>query len=192
MKRKNSFIIINIEEMETINLNENQLITNAITNAIKKINKEQSLLRLILYINYYLLTFCLINLFKIKQISLFLKKFKTDNILLCHNKEIYKPPCINDLILYDNGMILNDLFIPYENIIQFGYTDDTVYLDLFAKINKMEDNFTFSLGHNIVNISIKTKFSLKICKHIKHNLYYHIKYNKIDIDIIKQFYKKNL
>ena len=89
MKRKNSFIIINIEEMETINLNENQLITNAIANAIKKINKEQSLLRLILYINYYLLTFCLINLFKIKQISLFLKKFKTDNILLCHNKEIY-------------------------------------------------------------------------------------------------------
>jgi len=190
MKRKNSFVIINIDEMETINLNENQLIKNAITNAVKKINKEQSLLRLILYINYYLLKFCLINLFKIKQISLFLKKFKTDNIILYHNKEIYK--IINDLILYDNGMILNNLFIPYENIIQFGYTDDTVYLDLFAKINKMEDNFTFSLGHNIVSICIKTKFSSKICKHIKHNLYYHIKYNKIDFDIIKQFYKKNL
>ena len=193
MKRKNSFVIINIGEMETINLNENQLITNAVTNAVKKINKEQSLLRLLLYINYYILTTyinCLINLFKIKHFSLFLKKFKTDNIILYHNKEFYKPQCINDLILYDNGMILNDLFIPYENIIQFAYTDDTVYLDLFAKINK--DNFTFSLGHNVVNIVIKTRFSSKICKHIKHNLYYHIKYNKIDFDIIKQFHKKNL
>ena len=191
MRRKNSYIIINIEEMETINLNENKVITDA----IKKINKEQNLFNLILYINYYLLTTYinfLFNLFKFKQFNLFFKKIKIENIFLYHNKEFYKSQCINDLILYDNGMILNNLFIPYENIIKFGHKNDTVYLDIFAKINKIEDNFTVSLGHSIVNINIKTEFSLKLCKYIKFNLFYHIKYNKINSDIVKQYYKKNL
>ena len=188
MQRKNSYIIINIEEME---IDKKQIIINA----VKQINKEQSLLHLLLYINYYYLSYYLNIIFWLLpsvNICLFSKKFKIENICFHHNEMFYKSSCINDLILYDNGMILNDLFIPYENIIQFGYTDDTVYLDLFAKINKMEDNFTFSLGHNIVNVSIKSNSSIKIFKYIKSNLYYHIKYNKMNFDIVKYYYKKNL
>ena len=58
------------------------------------------------------------------NICLFSKKFKIEKVLLHHNKMCYKSSCVNDLILYDNGVIINNLFVPYENIIQFGCIDN--------------------------------------------------------------------
>ena len=167
MQRKNSYIIINIEEMENT-INEKQITINEkqiIIEAIKKINKDQSLFQILLYLNYYLFSCYIKFVFYFlpkNNLFLFSKNFKVQTIILDNNKTLYKSSCTNDLILYDNGMIVNNLFIPYENIIEFGSNDGVLYLRLFAKLNKIEDVFYFSLGNDILTIFIETNLLIKI------------------------------
>ena len=71
-----------------------------ISNAIKKIKQEQTLLKYLLDINYYIinfiinLTLALLNV----HLKLIVKTIKVKSVILFHNKKQYKSDKIYDLI----------------------------------------------------------------------------------------------
>ena len=186
MKRRNSYIIINIHESNEMEYIEKTFISNT----IKRINKEQTLYKIIMDTYYYYFTMCLTFLyFKFK----FFKKFKTTDVVLFHNKTKYhNADQKTDILFYDDGVIINSLFVPYENIIRFAHENNEFYISIFGKISNFENNFKLELGHKLVDLVIVSDASLQIFNNIKSYLYYHIKHNKMDSSIVKIYFKKNV
>jgi len=84
-------------------------------------------------------------------------------------KKIY-----DNVILYDNGMQIDKSFIPYEYIVSINDTK----LVLLAKL---EEDGTIVPCDSISSITLKNKY---LPKKIKSNLYYHLKYNDVNLDIL--------
>ena len=86
----------------------------------------------------------------------------------------YKKQLLEDFVLYDNGIKIKKSFIPYEYVISCNTTS----LLLLAK----------QVGEDIIPADsiIKIKFYNDIDTNIiKNNLYYHLKYNNINMEIFK-------
>jgi hypothetical protein len=86
----------------------------------------------------------------------------------------YKKQLLEDFILYDNGMKIKKSFIPYEYIISFNTTS----LILLAK----QEDDTIVPADSIIKIKFNTTIDTDI---IKNNLYYHLKYNNINMEIFQ-------
>lgn len=82
-------------------------------------------------------------------------------------KKVYK-----DLTLYDNGIEIGNSFIPYEYIVSFN---DKSILLLADENLKPADSI---LKLNIKNINVN------LMKNIKSNMYYHLKYNPVNLDML--------
>ena len=161
--------------------------------AIKKINNDISVIRNIIYLQYYLLsyTFLILQKFIIGNIfnTIYQKKIIVDKIFIFNNKDEEKEYLSNEktqIILYEKGIIIQDTFIPYENIISFGEVMNFKFccLELFAEIKESK----IILNENVIKLIIQLDNPTFLCDIIKKNMYYHIKYNKINEETIT-FYK---
>jgi hypothetical protein len=86
----------------------------------------------------------------------------------------YRKQIFEDFILYDNGMQINKSFIPYEYLIAFS--DKTMLLLAKNEDEKIIPSDSF----------LKLEFKHNINSNaIKNNLYYHLKYNTIDMDMFQ-------
>ena len=82
-------------------------------------------------------------------------------------KKIYK-----NIILYDNGIEIKNSFIPYEYIVSFD--NKSILLLADENLNPADSLLIFNLPDETDEL-IKT---------IKSNMYYHLKYNKVNLDML--------
>lgn len=82
-------------------------------------------------------------------------------------KKIYK-----DIILYDNGIEIKKSFIPYEYIVSFDNKSMVLLAD--KNLNPADSLLIF-------NLPDETDGLMKI---IKSNMYYHLKYNEVNLDML--------
>jgi hypothetical protein len=147
------FVIVEVKEMLTPD--------EIIQNALMIVNKQETFMRYIANIQYYIfamiLSFVNIVYYKTFDIRVDEKPFGT-------------------LVVLDHGIRLCNAFLPYESLIKYGYKGDTMYLSFFHKSKK--HNFTFQVhqADRVANI-------------IKNNMFYHLKYNKLDKDLVSDFTK---
>ena len=98
-----------------------------------------------------------------------------------------KDPIVNisraDFYILENGVSMGQRFIPFENIFKYGIkSNKIVYLKTL--IEKEKKKFVS------MDIILKTKNPCLLIKNIKNYMYYHIKYNKINEDILYYFYQQ--
>jgi hypothetical protein len=163
--------------------------------AIQKINNEN-----ILKSYFYNLFKWILSYFTIYN-SIYYRYISVELIKIRYNsKKYFYNNIYNHLIILDNGIRINYNFIPYENIIIYMEENDKIVMDIFAKLNpdKREDNcklhdydkiLKLELCSDVCEITISCKSVLNILLDIKRNMYYHIKYNKINQDVIG-YYKR--
>jgi hypothetical protein len=103
-----------------------------------------------------------------------------------YNSEIYDNT--KKILITSTGIDLIKFHIPYENILIFGKENNNIVMNIFAKIN--ESNLEPS--SNICKITINfEKLNDSIMGDIKKNMYYHIKYNKINQNVIDYYKDKH-
>ena len=194
--RKKSFIISyehtiieieNIEIMSTKVTSEMKMVM--MEKAVQRINKQENFITSLLNYQYHLLKYYisfLTVLFSKKFVIHKMFFFQTEN-----NKEInYFFNNISTLYLYDNGIYFNKCHIPYENILRFGMEKDMCVIHILAKIEKHDDVLILSLDKNILKVVLKMDSPGYFFKCMKTNMYYHIKYNKVN-EIAIEFYSEN-
>jgi hypothetical protein len=163
-------VIINI--METINSDQ------MINNAIKFINSQESFVRYLMNIYYWLLVNLTFNFyFKKFDISNVIIKFGNDTRLL--NEKHLK------LTLLDNGINIFNYFISYDVIQSFSYTRNTINIVFFGRVDFSNKTAKITIGNSTTFLSFKvSKNTSSICNIIKWNMYYHIKYGSVDKKMI--------
>jgi len=89
-----------------------------------------------------------------------------------------------NISILDRGILLEDFktLIPYENVMRVQKYNDNVYA-LFC-LAKIEDD-TIVLGDSIIVIELHINEKYDFVNDVVKNMYYHLKYNKINIDILK-------
>jgi len=161
---------------------DEMFVQNVMKKALTKIKKDESIYKRVFdYIYYrisrYIFFLCIF----------FYKKYTIDEITLFENKEKkYESTGMNTLIISDTGFNIYRTHIPYENIISFCCIDNYFCLDVYAKYDKK----TLCLDKTVSIVVLKTKSAQKIMKNIKQNMYYHIKYNKLNESVMKYYYNK--
>jgi hypothetical protein len=86
----------------------------------------------------------------------------------------YRRTLFESFVLYDNGMKIRDSFVPYEYIVSASCED----MVLLAK----EEEDKIIPCDNLIQIKFKKKIDPRI---VQSNLYYHLKYNEISLDVLK-------
>ena len=159
-----------------------------INNAIIFINKQETMLRYISNMNYYFMSLFLSFL----NMVIYFKSYEISNVVIKQDDEsrlLNKTQLTsNKLLIFDNGIKLYNFFIPYESILQFGNIDDRVYFTIFGKIEFGEKILKITLDKSKVHITFKAKnnkCSVFIRNAVKWNMYYHIKYNKMNKQLIQ-------
>ncbi len=179
MNQIKDYIIINITtEMST------QEIKRIMDQAIEKIKKETTFLTFILNLNYY---------FIFSYFSFFFNKvFIGNSLILSHNKLSYLVNKTFKMVVSDNGILIDTVFIPYENITTFCYGAGIITLDILASIENNEKIKVNLEKDKLTTISINCKNGINLVNSIKKNMYYHIRYNKINTDVMNYYTKNNL
>ena len=183
--KRRSFTIVEIESMEVINIKKIK-----IDNALKIINLEQTKLKflLILYYNFiknFINYIHYLTFIKICINDIYYNKYHIHKSKFFYNDQVFYYKKQIKIYLYDNGIILDNSFIPYEYIISFRTIDNsTVKLKIFANLTNINSKLQFELTNGIVDILLLCDKGLKICNLLKKNMFYHIKYNKINEDVI--------
>ena len=176
-ERRKSFIALRIESMETIEFKKQQYDL-----AIRIINSRQTFMNLVftLYYNFckYLLSYAHLK-------TIYLKKYSTAFIIMSSDDFIVKES--TQIKLFDCGMELHGLWIPYEYIIKYHRYNEYIFMEIFASI---DDNSQIKLENKILKINLKflsCYIAQNVASDITSNMYYHIKYNKFDDTVIEYF-----
>jgi len=157
-------------------------------NAIKIINKGNTFLRN--WFNYFKYILSLIGIRNIlcQQIGFYKIKISYNGI-----KYLCTPPV--KILIMDDCLLMNNYFIPYEYIInlkRYNLEKFTLYtLDILGTLIISENALKIKLGGGHVKILLFTNSKYNLIKTIKNNMYYHIKYNKINEEVIFDLNKKN-
>jgi hypothetical protein len=172
------FIVIEIESIESMNYRKSR-----IEYAINKINQDYNLFDKI-KIFYYNLLKWILNLLRINYVYTKTFKIKQINVneIKIENSMLFK--------ITEKGIFINESFISYEYIITFKTNVNELFIQLFGTIEKNE-NLIIKPSKNIITVVVKfQKNQNGIVENIKRNMYYHIKYNKINEDAIDYFKEK--
>jgi len=106
----------------------------------------------------------------------------------------YQKEISDDFVLYDNGMKIVDSFIPYECEFRCEVTNESRSLTVHHRryLVKVSDKDMVLLakleGDRLVPADslIKLSFDKKIDpRDITNNMYYHLKYNDVSLDVLK-------
>jgi hypothetical protein len=167
------YVIIHIKEMSQTDI---QVIMN---NAIQKIKKETSLFTFIVNFNYYLIfsyfSFLFNHTFLINKVIF---NFKETSYLIKNNLL---------LIVTDKGIKIQNNFIPYENITKYGNNDNQFFINIFGIIDFQNEKLKFSLGNGNLTIAFDSTNPCKLINLIRKNMNYHIRYNKINTEVISWY-----
>lgn len=79
---------------------------------------------------------------------------------------------MSGFVLYDNGMKIGDAFIPYE------YMVSVTSEDMIILAKKEEE--TLVPGDNLMKVTFSKPIDPMV---VQNNLYYHLKYNDISLDV---------
>ncbi len=151
-------------------------IKKAMHTAIQKIKSETSILTYIINMNYYFL-FCYFHF-------LFVSSFLVNSIIFAFEDTNYLVKKNSFIIVQEKGIKLYNNFIPYENITVFSYKAGIVNLNILGTIDK---NLKITLGTDVLKVSLNCLNGEKLVKLIKKNMYYHIRYNKINTEVISYY-----
>jgi hypothetical protein len=190
LNKRRSFIIVEIESMEIINTKK-----ECIEKAIQIINNDQTKLQyaLILYYNIFkqfLLYFYNFTYIKVCMNDICYKKFYLKKIKFNYNDHVYSFKKSLEFYIYDNCICINNFNnfkIPYEYITSFKSFDNIICIQILGTIDNIDNNIKIKLSNGIINIYCICDNSYKIFKHLKKNMYYHIKYNKIEDEVITYY-----
>jgi len=181
--RKNSFVIVNIREMISNYTEYNRF--------IKKIKWDVSITQSIFFMYYYFIIYLLNFFIKTKMY------FKYYEVNTCYIETFM---LIKNVVLkiYDNGVSINNnevsIHIPYEYIISLNTEHNRCLFKIIPSFkNKLVSNNTLLNTHEPLTIFLKTDNNNfdNLTKDIKKNMFYHLKYNKIDLNVFKDsFYLK--
>jgi hypothetical protein len=177
MYNKDYVVIYISEESRKMSSEEIKVFMNT---TIQKIKKETSIFTYLINLNYY---------FIFSYFSFFFKSLFIVNSLIFSNEKVsylVKKPL--NLFVTDKGIKIHNFFIPYEHITIFGYGAGIVDLEILGSI--IENSETLKV---VLENDKKTKISMnclngpKLLNLIKKNMYYHIRYNKINTDVITYY-----
>jgi hypothetical protein len=176
-----SFVIVEIMESKTPE--------EIHYNAICFIRKQETFIRYLINVSYYFfnLFFSFINFLKI---IIYFKSFDIKNVTVEYlgDTRYLKRPLNSKFIVLDNGIEIYNFFIPYESILQYGSKDNVVALTIFGKIQFGLKKINIKQATTQFSLQFETNFAENVCNIIKRNMYYHIKYNKIDKKLIEKYY----
>jgi hypothetical protein len=82
---------------------------------------------------------------------------------------------LDDITLYDNGMKIEDSFIPYEYMVNVSENN----MVILAKYDEKDDKLI--PADNLMRLDFKKKIDPSI---VQNNLYYHLKYNHVSLDVL--------
>ena len=85
------------------------------------------------------------------------------------------------LVVLDHGVKLCNAFVPYESLISVGYQDDTMFVNFFLHETDVPKKH---------HVKFQVNNPSHVMKNIKDNMYYHLKYNKPDKELIEDWNKK--
>jgi len=190
ISKRRSFTVVEIESMEVINQKKNSM-----NRALRIINSQQTKTGFILIVYYNIIKqvinyIHLLTFLKITINDIYYKKFHIDQTKFFYNdRGFYYKKTLN-LYMYDNGIIINNIYISYEYIISFGIFDTDGYIvkiRVFANLTNINGRLQLELTNGIVDILFLCDDGFKICTLLKKNMYYHIKYNKLNDDVINYY-----
>jgi len=182
-KRKLSYIVINIEEMSSIEKENHHM-----RMVIKKITNEQNLFIVFYNYLYYCINYYIFSYFKIQHFHW----YKANEISINNTLKIDKTL---SFYIFDNGVQFygkaHNYFIPYEYITEFSTLNNNVRFNLFATFTKdPEENIKMEFSSERSIISFNVEDNSYIIKYIKSNMRYHILYNKIDKKVLNYYLSK--
>ena len=149
-------------------------------NAIQIIDKEYTFFNKIMIVYYnilkYFISFSYSCTFLIERVVI--------DEYICYKERILK--------IDDNKMTIHDSEIPYEYIMVFTQKGRSIYMEILGTYDHkiIPSNKQLKLF-----LSFDTKeTTLKVCESIKKNMFYHIKYNKLDSKVFQymQEYENDL
>jgi len=190
LTKRRSFVIIEIESMELVNIKKER-----IEKAIQIINNNQTKVEyaLILYYNIFkqfLHYFYNFTYIKICINDICYKKFELKTIDFIHNKHIFSFKKSLNLFVYDNCISIDDFNnfnIPYEYITTFRAFNDIIRIQILGTIDNVDNNVKIKLSGGIINVYCRCNNANDLSNQIKKNMYYHIKYNKINDEVVSYY-----
>jgi len=153
-----------------------------IKNAIAKITKEQTIIRVIINYYYYVLS----TYFSFMYV-LFSRKYNIVRTVFYYQSREYIFNKKSVIYVLDNGIFLDSINIPYESVVSFGSNKNVCTLQIFGSLNFTDSKLRIGICKNNIKIDIELEYESDIVNIIKENMYYHIKYNKVNKDIV-EFY----
>ena len=161
--------------------------------AVQKINKQQTFWQVMANLNYFFMTIYFNFFFKFK---IYTKTFKIITFSMLQNKKEYSISQPTTLTFYDDGMTIDGYFIKYEYIINFEAFKDTGYvkMSMFGLIEN--DNNVIRINNDtkngpepVITVFFKVDYPVYFVNVLRCNMFYHIKYNKIELSAVDKFNK---
>ncbi len=180
LKIKDYIIVI---EMESVDYKQ------AINNAIQKINKEQTFWQVMVNLNYFFVTIYLNFLF---NFQIYRKTFKIITFSMIQDGSEYTISEPTNLVFYDSHFTIDGYSIIYEHIIRFEAFKGSqfVKMTMFGLIQKENDRIIIDFTSNsVITVLLKVNNPDYFCNVMRSNMFYHIKYNKLDVQVIDKFNK---
>ena len=161
--------------------------------AVQKINKQQTFLEVISNLNYFFMTLYLNFFFNFK---IYAKNFKILTFSMYQNKKEYTISEPTKLTFYDDGITIDGYFIKYEYIITFEAFKDTGYvkMTMFGLIENENNVIKINNGvkdgpEPVISVAFKVDYPVYFVNVLRSNMFYHIKYNKIELSVVDKFNK---
>ena len=190
--RKNSFVVIEIyKEMDIENIK-----------FVKALKLNKSFYQTVVDILYFYIS-CYFTIVKTAFQKFYEYKYlEIRNVNNYDNPLVFNRKYINELIINDTGICIyignEKLKIPYENLIQFNIDTkiNLLVLTVLGKIIIHENSVTLETNSEInqiyllINNNLFNNSNVQNCfNNIKKYLYYHLKYNEFDYNILEYYSK---
>ena len=122
--------------------------------------------------------------------TIYIKTFKILQINVYANDTIYRFYKDMFLKINDDKMFINVSEVPYEYIITFVCNEEYIFMELFARTKVIDKKLKLLPSDKKIQLILRfasKELATKISQLMRQNMYYHIKYNKIDENVIDYF-----
>lgn len=180
MLRRFSFISIEVESMELIEHRKNK-----IEQAKLFIDKQCTDYFILFFYFKWICSYIYLR-------NIYTKTFKVKNLFYYQNKKVYSFFKLTELKIKDHLIIIHGSEIPYEYLISFNGDEECLCLRFFATTKVYSKKLQIEPCDNIIFIMLCFE-SKEICTQVKllitRCMYYHIKYNKINENVLDYYIK---
>ena len=192
-----SHIIIDIDKTsETMIDIHNVSLKNDLKNFLKNIKLQRSLFEIYIHYCYYNLIY-FFNFIKnmlcesyIYQ-DVYILNYKNEILLQYNYNSVDKK---YNVVLCDNGILIyvennNNIFIKYENIVEYTYyKKNCILFNVLGKIDNEAYNYNYNDTNDILHIKVflfcNDTIGSTIFNRLRNYINYHIKYNTININTL--------